>query len=118
MAEAELIPRRCPYCHEKPDCSLHSSSVIGLDTYTIACNNELCMVRPMVQTYGKRAQIIATKFWNGEHHQNIYCGNCKHCRKAPSNLFVCDEHNSIIDFCLRECSCADWEPIARYDEEE
>lgn len=113
--EMELIPRRCPYCHEKPDCSLNSSIIKRNLTYTISCNNELCMVQPMVQMYGKNAQLLATAFWNGEHPQNIYCGNCKHCRKA-NNKFVCDEHNNIIDYCLRNGSCADWEPITRYDE--
>lgn len=52
----------------------------------------------------------------GEHTQNIYCGNCKHCQKAPNNIFVCNEHNHIIDYCLRDGSCADWESITRYDE--
>ena len=113
IMEMELIPRRCPYCHEKPDCTAYSNPVRGLDTYTISCNNELCMVQPMVQMYGKRAQITAVKFWNGEHPQNIYCGNCKYCRQTAGNCFVCNEHNNIIDYCLRDGSCAEWEPIPR-----
>ena len=110
--ELELMPRRCPYCHEKPDCRAYSNPVRGLDTYTITCNNEMCMVQPMVQMYGKNAQYIAVAFWNGENPQNIYCGNCKHCRSVPDNRWACDEHNHIIDYCLRDGSCADWEPIS------
>ena len=83
-----------------------------IDNVRLIAESTDFVTQPMVQMYGKNAQYKAVAFWNGEHPQNIYCGNCKHCRSVPDNRWACDEYNQIIDYCLRDGSCADWEPIS------
>lgn len=64
--ELELIPRDCPFCHHKPDTHAYHDNNGRLNMYTIMCQNEYCMIQPMVQMYGFNSQHEAVKYWNGE----------------------------------------------------
>lgn len=64
--ELELIPRPCPFCHHLPEATAHHADG-KLTMYTISCHNDYCMIQPMVQMYGKAAQINAVAYWNGTH---------------------------------------------------
>lgn len=64
--ELELMPRRCPFCNEKPDCHAYRDNLNRLTMFSINCNNEYCMVQPGLQMYWKKSQYEAVKYWNGE----------------------------------------------------